>query len=72
MVILNEENMYNVEGFAQLDEKNTHFYDNKQLHYDVIEDYEIIETNREYNYYVKHFYDRVTSEIFFICYNQLI
>ena len=71
MVILNEENMYNVEGFAQLDEKNIHFYDNKQLHYDQIEDYEIIETNREYNYYIKHFFDRVTRR-FFVSFNQII
>ena len=62
MVILNEDNIYNVEGFAQLDDQNIRFYDNNQLHYDKIEDYEIIETNREYNYYIKHFYDRVIKD----------
>ena len=68
MIILNEDNLYNVEGFAQLDDKNIHFYDNNQLHYDSIEDDEIVETNREYNYYIKNFFDRVSFEY---CYNIL-
>jgi hypothetical protein len=57
-----EENLYNIEGFAQLHDQTS---DPRQLQYDYIEDYEIIETNREYSYYSKHFYDHVRSKDFF-------
>lgn len=53
----NEEHFYNIEGFAQLHDQPN---DPKQLNYDYIEDYEIIETNREYSYFAKHFYDHVS------------
>ncbi len=59
MVVLNDTLEYNVEGFAQLDSHNIILNDQNQLHYDYIEDYEIVETNRDYSYYSKHFYDRV-------------
>ena len=59
IVFLNEEDEYNIEGFAQMAENKAKFLDERELHYDYINDDEIIESNREYNYYSQHFYDRV-------------
>ncbi len=59
MVVLGDTHDYNLEGFAQLDTNNIVLNDKNQLQYDHIEDYEIVETNKEYAYYSKHFFDRV-------------
>ena len=57
MVLLHDE--YIVDGFAQLDIQNQVVNESKQLKYSSIDDCIITETNKEYSYYSKHFYDRV-------------
>ncbi len=46
---------YNVEGYIQLDSNNLELTEKGQLQTDHVENEEILETNKEYSYYAKHF-----------------
>ena len=51
---------FNVEGYVQLDSSNLSLTDKGELQSDQIENEEILETNKEYSYYLKHFYGQVS------------
>ena len=50
---------YNVEGYVQLDPSCLFLNEDGELQTDDIENEEISETNKEYSYYSKHFYNQV-------------
>ncbi len=54
---------FNIEGYVQLDSNNLAINNSGELQIDQIESEEIIETNKEYSYYEKHFVGRVKKSI---------
>ncbi len=63
--ILTEEDYleFNIEGYVQLDSSNLVLNQNGELQTDQIENEEVVETNKEYSYFHKHFYGQVVLYI---------
>ena len=53
---------FNIEGYVQLDSNNLSINNSGELLIDQIENEEIIETNKEYSYYEKHFIGQVKDK----------
>ena len=68
---MHEPSEHNIEGL--IDNEHFVFTDDNQLASDNIEDEEIIETNKEYSYFQKHYMDKVIKIhlSFFSCQAQL-
>jgi hypothetical protein len=50
---------FNVEGYVQLDSSHLLLKQNGELQTDQIENEEVVETNKEYTYFNKHFFGQV-------------